>query len=413
MLTKGFLKPEISIEKLGKRQFWTGIIVGALVSFVLSYFFNYSREALRVITFMADPYILSEKDFRLYDLFFASFATSIGFGFTIIYWLRGKNPNIKKQYLKAFTVSTAWLINLVALMLLSRFGSLLYLIVYGLKGYDGHLDILHDFWLMLILIPIYVFFAHWNTIRLIFRTRYWVLLSIVFYLITTFYLFKTTYPDRDILNQSYYSQNKERFDYIDNEFQNARKYGVFFSDITKHVLRKKYAESTTDLVCNLKQAFNSDQIVPLDTLILQKIVIHNMNHHGLYFYGRHQDRDRNWSYALPEDVYTQIQKHDINSIETEVLFDILHEQTSLFTAQEIKWDKWNEYNNYEREKSFYRSNLMRSTETILSRLIQIVEKLKTDQRFEKYHYLLPDMEFNEDGGRQKYYELELTGANKS
>ncbi|HYX05258.1 MAG TPA: hypothetical protein VE912_00855 [Bacteroidales bacterium] len=403
MLTKGFLKPEISIDKLGKRQFWTGTIIGVLIAFILSYFFNYSRESLRMITFMADPYILTEKEFRLYDLFFASFATSLGFGFTIIYWLRGRNKNIKKRYLKTFTISNAWLVTFVALMLVARFGSILPIIVYGLHGYDGQLDLLHDFWLMFVLIPIYVFFAHWNTIRMIFRTRYWVLLSIVFYILTTFYLYKTTYADRNILNQSYYSQNKQRFDYIDSEFENARKLGVFFSDTTKQILRKKYAERTTDLVLNLKQAFQSDKIVPIDTLILEKIVIHNMNRHGLYFYGRHQDKDRNWPYPVPENIYKQILKHDIDSKETELLFEILSEQISLFTAPRINWDEWDKYTDFEREKSNFRKNLMYSTETIQSRLIQVVDKLKSDKQFERFHHFLNDIEFNNDRGRQKHY----------
>ncbi len=411
MLTKGFLKPEISIDKIGKRQFWTGTIIGILIAFVLSYFFNYSRESLRLITFMADPYILTEKEFRLYDLFFASFATSLGFGFTIIYWLRGRNKNIKKRYLQNFTISNTCLISFVALMLVARFGSILPIIVYGLHGYDGQLDLLHDFWLMLVLIPIYVFFAHWNTIRIIFRTRYWVLLSVVFYILTTFYLYKTTYVDRDILNQSYYTHNKQRFDYIDLEFDKAKKLGVFFSDTTKQILRKKYAGRTTDLVLDLKQAFQSDKIVSLDTLILEKIVIHNMNRQELYFYGRHQDRDKNWSYALPENIYKQILKNDINSNETEVLFEILSEQISLFTAPKIDWGEWDKYTVYEREKSIFRNNLMYSTETIQSRLIQLIDKLKSDKRYEKYHYLLHDIEFDDDRGRQKYYELKLTSAN--
>ena len=100
MLRKGFLKPEISISTLGKKQFWTGIIIGVAISFILNYFLNYSRESLRLFTFFGDPYILSEKEFRIYDIFFTCFSTSIGFGFTIIYWLRGKNVNIKKNYLK-------------------------------------------------------------------------------------------------------------------------------------------------------------------------------------------------------------------------------------------------------------------------------------------------------------------------
>ena len=100
MLKKGILKPEISIDELGKRQFWTGVIIGLGISFSLCYLINYSREALRSITFFRDPIILTNKDFRLYDLFFATFSTSIGFGFTIIYWLKGRNHNIKPYSLQ-------------------------------------------------------------------------------------------------------------------------------------------------------------------------------------------------------------------------------------------------------------------------------------------------------------------------
>ena len=407
MLKKGFLKPEISISTLGKRKFWTGIIIGIGLSFILSYFFNYSRELLRFITFMGDPYLLTEKEFRLYDLFFAAFSTSLGFGFTIVYWLRGRNQNIKKRYLKTFTISNAWLITFVSLMLVARFGSILPIIVYGLPGYDNHLNILSDFWILLVLIPIYVFFAHWNTIRLIFQTKNWILISLIFYCLVTFYLYKTSYVDRDILNQNYYSQNKDRFDYIDNELLKAGKYGIYFSDTTKQILQKRYAERTTDLVLRLKQAFKQDRIVQLDTLILEKIVVHNMNHQSVYFYTHRVDKDKNWSYALPEEIYYQILKQDIESRETQVLFEVLHEQISLFTAKKINWRHWNSYTCYEREKSSYRRNLMYSTQTIQSRLIQVVEKLKSDKKYEKYLYLLPEIDFDDYRGRQKYYELNL------
>ena len=170
MLTKGFLKPELSIGNLGKRQFWTGIVMGVACAFVLSYFFNYSRESMRMMTYTRDLFVLPEKEFRLYDLFFATFATSLGFGFTIIYWLFGRNRHIKKHYLQMFTVSNAWLITMVALMLVARFGSILPLILYSIIGYDGHLDLLHNFRLLLVLIPVYVFLAQWNAIRMIFRT---------------------------------------------------------------------------------------------------------------------------------------------------------------------------------------------------------------------------------------------------
>jgi len=410
MLSKGFIKPTIGITKLGKRQFWTGIVVGIVASFILSYFFNYSRESLRAITFTGDPFILTQKEFRLYDLFFAFFATSLGFGLTIIYWIRGRNQNIKRRFLKVYAISNSLLIVLVALMLVARFGSILPIIVYGLHGYDGHLDLLHDFWLLLVLIPIYVFFANWNTIRLIFIARYWMLLSFVFFAITSFFIYNTTYVNRDILNQSYYSKNKERFDYIDSEFEKASNLGVYYDVTTKQVLRKKHAERTTDLVFDLKQAFDKENIVSLDTLILQKIVIHNLNWHG-FFYGRNHDIDKNWPYALPENIYWQIMKHDVDDAETKILFEILAEQISIFNTPDIPWNNYQKYTHYEREKSTFRRNLMFNTNTIQSRLVQVVEKLKSDNKFDKYHYLLSDIEFDDDKGRQKYYELELTGVN--
>ena len=135
-----------------------------------------------------------------------------------------------------------------------------------------------------------------------------------------------------------------------------------------------------------------------------------MNRDRLYINVRPQDRDKNWSYALPESIYNQILKHDVNSTETKILFEILAEQISLFTAPEIDWNKWEKYTYYEREKSNYRRNLMHNTVTIQSRLIQVVNKLKSEKRFKKYHYLLPDIEFDYYGGRQKYFKLNLTDA---
>ena len=250
-----------------------------------------------------------------------------------------------------------------------------------------------------------------NTIRLIFRTKNWILISIVFYCITTFYLYKTTSADREILNQNYYLQNKERFDYIDKEIEKARKYGVFFSDSTNQLLQKRYAERTTDLILDLKCAFNQNKTVELDTLILEKIVIHNMNLQDIYMFRHRIEKDKNWSYAMPEKIYNQILMNDINSEETKILFEILFEQISLFNSHEIDWRHWNDYTIYEREKSIFRHNLMHSTETIQSRLIQVTNELRKDNRYEKYWHLIPDFEFDEYRGRQRKIEIKLTSAN--
>ena len=389
MKTKGFLKPEISIERIGKKKFWTGIVIGILISFVLSLFFNYSRESLRIMTFLADPYIVTDKEFRLYDLFFAAFATSIGFGFTIVFWLRGRNPHIKKRYLQIFAISNSYLLSIVVLFFVARMGTILSLLLYASRGYDGQLDMLQDFWLLLVLIPVFLSLSHWNIIRIIFRTRKWILLSILFFMITSFSIFQTTTVDRNILNQRYYSLHKEKYDFIDSEFENAKKWGVFFNDTTKQVLRKKYAERTTDLVFALQQAFQSDKIVPLDSLILEKIIIHNLNKHNFYYNGRLQ----NWYYASPNSIYLQILKHDKQSPETIVLFQILGEQISLLSSPQIDWEERDHYTQYDRDKSMFMRNLRSSSEIIQNEMIQVVDKLKSDQQYAEHCSLLPDINF--------------------
>ncbi len=375
--------------------------MGVAASFVFSYFLNYSRESLRFITFMGDPLILTEKEFRLYDLFFAALSTSLGFGFTIIFWLTGRNKNIRKRHVQLFAVSNAWFITWVVLMVVSRFGSILPITLYTIKGYDNQLDFLHTFWLLLILIPLYVFFAQWNSIRLIFRTKNWVLLSTVVFCITTFALYETTYADRGILDRNYYSVNQEYFHYIDKELKTAREMGVVFPDSVKEILQKKYAERTINLVLALKEAFNKNKTVPLDTLILEKIVVHNLHLTDQIFYAPYDDMDKNWPYAFPEEIYYQIQKHNPNSAETKVLFEILHEQASLFATPEIDWNKWKTYSLYERDKSSFKTYLLCHTATIQSRLIQIINLLRTEKRYEKYYYLLPQIKFTHNRWQRK------------
>jgi hypothetical protein len=407
MIHKGFLKPEISIRKIGKRQFWIGVVIGLFSAVILSFFLNYSREALRMITFMREPLILTEKEFRIYDLFFAAFSTSIGFGFTIIYWLQGGNIKIRRGYLRTYTTSNAWFISMIALMVVARFGSVLVILVYSSYTYDGQLDIIKDFWIILLLVPVYVFFVHWNSIRLIFKTRYWVLISVLVYILATFTIFMTITADRDILNQCHYSMNEERFDFIDSEFEQAKKHGIYFSSTTREVLRKRYDNRIYDLVGNLKQAFRSGAKVSMDSLLLEKIVIHNMNEHSYFYYVNSGNRDTNWPYALPEDVYRQIKMHEIDSKETKVLFQILSEQISLFNAHLLDGSEDAEYTTYEKELSFFKRTLMNRTETIQSRLIQVVDKLKSDEGYKRYHHLLDDIEFDDYGGSQKYCIIDL------
>lgn len=97
MLIKGFLKPELTIQKIGILKFWTGIVVGILMAFTFSYFLIYSRISLALIATFQSQFILLSKEFWYYDLFCGSMGCSIGFGFTIIIWLSGTEMYISKK----------------------------------------------------------------------------------------------------------------------------------------------------------------------------------------------------------------------------------------------------------------------------------------------------------------------------
>lgn len=176
------------------------------------------------------------------------------------------------------------------------------------------------------------------------------------------------------------------------------------------IIQKRYAERTTDLVQQLKTSFNREKTVSVDTLILEKIVIHNSNQQAVTWHRPIDSTEQNWSYALPEQIYFQILKHDVKSPETKILFEILSEQISIFTAKEIDWKNHQGYSRYEREKYNFKRNTFYNTMTIQSRLKQVIEVLNSNDEYKHYQYLIPDFEFNMKR-RQKHYKIEITGVN--
>uniref|UniRef100_UPI003217AE59 hypothetical protein n=1 Tax=uncultured Draconibacterium sp. TaxID=1573823 RepID=UPI003217AE59 len=402
MLKRGFLKPNLTINKIGKKQFWVGLIIGFLAAFILNLLFLYAREALRLTTFLSgDAYILSYREFKSYDLFFAALSTSLGFGIAVICWFYVANKKKGKKYQTTFVATTSFFITFLALAIVARFGSLLPLVVYNLQGYDNHLNILSDFGLILILVPVYILFANWNSIRLLFKTKYWMLISVIIFLLNTMFLFKITHFNRNKVNQIHYEKNKDRYEFTDNEIRKAKQLGILISDSTELILQKIYAERTTNLVGQLKEAFKTNGKVSLDTLVLEKIVIHNRNEKQTTWYRTIDSTEQNWSYALPEEVYFQILKHPVNSPETKLLFEILSEQVSIFKTKDIDWMEFHKYSYVEKERYYFKKNILRKTETIQSRLKQVVEALNSNNLYKDYHYLIPDFEFNATRGQKE------------
>lgn len=188
-IKEGFAKPILSIKLLGKKAFWSGCILGIITSITLQLLFTYMRSAIFVILFSLDKPVSNEY-FRYFDLFFATIATSIGFCVTTIFWLRGYKLHIKKRYMKTMAITNAALSLSLILFLLSKLSFILFSVVFSHGGAKLWNEmILQDFRLLLVLLPICIFFNQWNMIQLIFRTKHWFPATLILHLTISLLLF--------------------------------------------------------------------------------------------------------------------------------------------------------------------------------------------------------------------------------
>jgi len=392
VLTKGFLKPFLTIKAIGKVQFWVGIIFWIFSAFTFSIYFNYSRELFRSLTFILTPFILSPKEFMIYDLFFASLSVSLAFGFTIILWLTGRK-NIKKQYYRMFAIGNAWLIIFIVLFILLRMASVINFGVQIGAGFDNPLDLIKDFWMILVSLPIFIFFYHWNYIRLMFRTKNWILISIFGYIFLTILIFKTTSIDKSILNNTYYSKNKDFLNNTEIRFNSySNLYGANFADSTKEILINPTSDKTFNLLKNVKNAFNTDGLVSMDTIILEMIIIPSINIQNeiIKKYGS-SNKDIIWPYATPEEIYSQIKRYeDNNNKELNFLINILNNMIFIFHASDINWEKRYKYSDND-IKRHQLKRIFTTRTTIQERLTKVVAKLRYDKDIEIYHHIISKM----------------------
>jgi len=414
-------KPEITIDKIGKARFWLGILYGTLYSVIFCTLFYYSIEIFRYLTlWRGDPIFLPRNEYIFWDLFYAFFSTSIGFGITIYYWFNGTDIKFKQKRFKILNVSNTFYVSFFVLTIFTKIGFGILLTQYQLIGYDNHLDLYNHFRFIFIAIPIFIFFTHWNILTNYFRTKYWVLTSCTIFIVFSILLSYTFSVDKNIIYNIYTYYNSERLDFIDQELVKAKNYGINYSTEIKEIIQKRYAERTTNLVSKTQKLFIEDEKIPLEYLIIEKIFIHNMNvSNDLYkiHYGSMEEFDKNWPYAFPQDVYKHILKCDINSDEILVLFEILNEQIQYFiNLDELTFkDEWLYstswyYNDgsmvkYDFEKIKTKKRFIFRTKTIQSKLIQVIEKLNTEIKYKKYHYLIPSFKFNDVDGKQ--FEIDL------
>jgi hypothetical protein len=393
-----FSKDYISIQNIGLKRFWAGVAAGLFSSISLSLAFNYTREVYRLITSIEpDLLILDKQEYLFYDMFFASLSATLGFAIAVWIWMNNNNhlrkrDRINKQLARTYSLLGFW----VFFGVVARFGTNLPIILYRTYGYDNHLNLHDDFWLIFVLIPIVVFFQSWLGVRLVYRPGKWIWLSLICCLTMSLVLFKTTGVDREIVNTNYFLRYETQLLYVESEVLNAQKeYGIKFDQKTISSLKKFSAESSLDQFESVRLAFRSGRKVNLDTIIMQKIILHNMKEgYWQYYWGRNDIN--NWRYPLPTEILKQIYFHGSGTPETGELFNILNLQIELanisLTSPEYR-NNWSNLTLLEMQRVSYAN--FHLPEIIIEQLVSVLGELRSMPEYQPYIEKLDDLKYED------------------
>lgn len=212
-------------------------------------------------------------------------------------------------------------------------------------------------------------------------------------MVATIVLVNTTYVNQEIVNNAYYNQFEIEYGYITTEFKNAKnQYNIVFDAKTESTLKKWYTGSSINQVVALKRAFARDQKVTMDTIILEKIAIHNLipgirNRYPNNYY-------QNWHYAFPGEIYNQIRKFNVDDPEVKELFLLLKEQIDIFNSPPLDWEDYDKVSGYEKRKSSYRESQL--PYSLGLQLYRVSRRLVADSIYSKYQSMLPEIYFRSD-----------------
>lgn len=386
------IKQKLTIKTIGKNYFWMGIILGVNYNLILLLFISYLREGfyLSILSYERDLVRLEPQDYVWIDLVIALLNTVISFGIIQIIWTAGllKNNRNKKCRHKYYSI-----IGFVAFVTFTSY-AVFYRVVSITTFYTISLEIhkllLEYFDIRIFLFaPLAIFFTLWSKFQIYFKSYRWILISFVS-IVGIGILLGTKFPiNRDILSQNYNHIFDHEFNYIDKQLAlyydtNSQTYDEY-----RKVLRTKRSDEIYNLLMESRTKFHSLDSLSIDTLVLQKILIHNFN--GGYFYCNPRWEQNCWYYAHPEDIKRLIKNAQLHSDKMELLFEILYEQLSyvlLFDDSLL----FEEMNFTSRKKLIIYGLFDNRAPEILPVLLDIRNKLYHDPRYINYQKYLPDIE---------------------
>lgn len=342
MKRKSLKKSKISIQKIGKQRFWFGVIAGLTSAIALSLIFNKMRESIRFFVSISTELLIFEKDeLQFFNYFFAALATVLGLSICIWIWMGNSIDQRKRHRLYKLQSRTNSLFSFWFIMfLIGQFCCFCLFCVFGqLYMDDLNFNLYKDHAVLFILIPIVIFAQSWFFVRMVYRAEKWMFSSLLIVIISTFTLYNTTSSNPKKVSQLYWKKYLKSYQYVDKVTTIAKKnYGITYDSLTIKTLKQPRTNKSIQQVSNIKRAFSSGRKIPLDTIILQKIIIHNSKENNSNWSSFPSDPIKYWNYPLPNNILKQINFYKSNTSETKELFNVLQEMILYVNKAKIKKD---------------------------------------------------------------------------
>jgi hypothetical protein len=337
-------KERLTIASLGRVRFWNGVVAGVLTAVALSLLMNHWREMMRYLnTLEADLLMPDPHSYWWHSLFVTTLSVALGLSLTIWIWMgnnrhKKQRDRLRKRAAQTYALLTFW----VVLMVVTRFGTLAQIIQGNITGTLMPLYSDICYFLIIILLPLVVFLQNWMGVRRVYRAGRWMGYSLVVSILLVMILMQaaTVHPQR--INRFYQTAFADEYNYIDREIHGAEKlYGISFTTETIEALKQWHSTASQQQVDRIRKAFSTDGLVPLDTIILQKLVIRNLKS-GMGSHA-HMYCIPFCYYASPDLIVDQIERHGQGSPERRELLAILGLYQEILKTPPYDWERRNEY----------------------------------------------------------------------
>ncbi|MFK7749400.1 MAG: hypothetical protein AB8B65_13475 [Kordia sp.] len=328
-------KQGLSIAIIGKLQFWIGILLGVFNAVVFYLFIFYLLDFMNLFNISMDGDLpLQTKDRSFFETpFLAATSFSLGVTMMIRHWFM--QPTFRYQRscknislrISNYSLFIFYLVLYAAIVYIRFF-------VFGKTFTEADRPI--NYTSLFFTIPLYLFFVAWTEVSRHFVAKKWIISTFLIGTLTVFLFTITNIKPTKFSEKTFNIIHAEEFEYVDTELKKAtEKYNIHFSEETINALKEFRSKRAFELLEKVRLAFKADKKVSLDTIILEKILIHN-------FKGYYKGRRDSYTYIFPFQAYEQLRKVAPKSDEATELIFILEE---FYKLSKLKTEDWISDNN--------------------------------------------------------------------